>query len=61
MTVMFIADRNLAVSQIMADTIADLGLAFPPPPVNLAGIRRKYHAAVRQAQANGNKVGGKKA
>ncbi len=40
--------RNLAVSQIMADTMADLDLAFPPPSVNLADIRRKYHAAVRE-------------
>jgi hypothetical protein len=47
--------RNLAVSQIIADTMADLGLAFPPPSVNLADIKRKYHAAVEQAK------GGKKA
>jgi PPK2 family polyphosphate:nucleotide phosphotransferase len=47
--------RNLAVSQILADTMADLDLAFPPPSVNLADIRRKYHAAVQQAK------GGKKA
>ena len=47
--------RNLAVSQILADTIADLDLAFPPPPANLADVRRKYHLAVEQAK------GGKKA
>ena len=47
--------RNLAVSQIIADTVADLGLTFPPPSVNLVDIRRKYHAAVEQAK------GGKKA
>ena len=47
--------RNLAVSQIMADTMADLGLAFPPPSVNLADIRRKYHAAVREAKQGGKK------
>jgi PPK2 family polyphosphate:nucleotide phosphotransferase len=40
--------RNLAVSQIIADAMADLGLAYPPPSVNLAEIRRKFHAAVRQ-------------
>jgi PPK2 family polyphosphate:nucleotide phosphotransferase len=40
--------RNLAVSQIIADAMADLGLAYPPPSVNLAEIRRKHHAAVRQ-------------
>ena len=48
--------RNLAVSQIMADTMADLKLAFPPPPVNLADIRRKYHAAVQQAKDGGKKA-----
>ena len=48
--------RNLAVSQILADTMADLGLAFPPPSVNLADIRRKYHAAVRQAKKDGKKA-----
>jgi PPK2 family polyphosphate:nucleotide phosphotransferase len=42
--------RNLAVSQIITDTIADLGLAFPKPSVNLADIRRKYHAAVEAGQ-----------
>ena len=38
--------RNLAVSQIMSETIADLRLAFPAPTVDLDDIRRKYHAAV---------------
>lgn len=47
--------RNLAVSQIIADAMADLDLAFPKPSVNLADIKRKYHAAVEQAK------GGKKA
>jgi polyphosphate kinase 2 (PPK2 family) len=47
--------RNLAVSQILADTMADLRLAFPPPSVNLADIRRKYHAAVREAKKAGKK------
>jgi PPK2 family polyphosphate:nucleotide phosphotransferase len=46
--------RNLAVSQIITDTMGDLGLAFPAPSVNLAGIKRKYHAALKQAS------GGKK-
>jgi PPK2 family polyphosphate:nucleotide phosphotransferase len=48
--------RNLAISQIMADTMADLELAFPPPPVNLADIKRKYHAAVQQAKGGGKKA-----
>ncbi len=44
--------RNLAVSQIIADSIADLKLAFPAPSVNLADIRRKYHAAVEESEAS---------
>jgi PPK2 family polyphosphate:nucleotide phosphotransferase len=48
--------RNLAVSQILADTMADLNLAFPPPSVNLTDIRRKYHAAVQQAKEDGKKA-----
>lgn len=43
--------RNLAVSQIMADMMEELKLAFPPPSVNLSDIRRKYHAAVKQEKA----------
>jgi PPK2 family polyphosphate:nucleotide phosphotransferase len=42
--------RNLAVSQIMVDTMADLKMSFPAPTVDLADIRRKYHAAVREEQ-----------
>jgi PPK2 family polyphosphate:nucleotide phosphotransferase len=42
--------RNLAVSQIIADSMADLKLAYPAPSVNLADIRRKYHAAVKESQ-----------
>jgi PPK2 family polyphosphate:nucleotide phosphotransferase len=48
--------RNLAVSQIMADTMADLRLAFPAPSVNLADIRRKYHAAVKEEKDGEKKV-----
>jgi PPK2 family polyphosphate:nucleotide phosphotransferase len=48
--------RNLAVSQIIADAMADLGLAFPAPSVNLADIRRKYHAAVEEGK-DGKKKG----
>jgi PPK2 family polyphosphate:nucleotide phosphotransferase len=49
--------RNLAVSQIMADTMEDLKLAFPPPAVNLADIRRKYHSALKQEKDNNKKKG----
>jgi PPK2 family polyphosphate:nucleotide phosphotransferase len=37
--------RNLAVSQIVADTMQDLAMSFPKPTVDLAHMRRKYHAA----------------
>ncbi len=37
--------RNLAVSQIIADTMDDMGLKLPPTHVDIADIRRKYHAA----------------
>jgi PPK2 family polyphosphate:nucleotide phosphotransferase len=47
--------RNLAVSQIIADSMADLGLAFPAPSVNLAEIRRKYHAALKEGKDGGKK------
>ena len=46
--------RNLAVSQIMADTMEDLRLSFPPPSVDLAVIRQKYHAAL-EAEKGGKK------
>ena len=53
--------RNLAVSQIVADSMADLKLAFPPPGVNLADIRRKYHAAVEESQGGRKRNGRAKA
>ena len=40
--------RNLAVSQIIADTMDDMGLTLPRPRVDLASMRRKYHAAKRE-------------
>jgi PPK2 family polyphosphate:nucleotide phosphotransferase len=40
--------RNLAVSRIVADTMEELGMAFPKPSVDLAEIRRKYHAAAEE-------------
>jgi PPK2 family polyphosphate:nucleotide phosphotransferase len=49
--------RNLAVSQIIADTMEGLHMAYPEPKVDLADIRRKYHAAER---ADGGRRAGKK-
>jgi len=40
--------RNLAVSQIIADTMDGMGLQLPPTRVDIADIRRKYHAAERE-------------
>ena len=37
--------RDLAVSQIVADTMDEMGLHLPATRVDLAEIRRKYHAA----------------
>jgi PPK2 family polyphosphate:nucleotide phosphotransferase len=42
--------RNLAVSQIIADTMEGLRMSYPKPTVDLAEIRRKYHAAEREEQ-----------
>ena len=53
--------RNLAVSQIIADTMADLGLAFPAPSVNLADIKRKYHAALKASEGEKTQKSPKKA
>jgi PPK2 family polyphosphate:nucleotide phosphotransferase len=41
--------RNLAISHIVAATLEEMGLKLPPPRVDLAAIRRKYHAAERAA------------
>jgi PPK2 family polyphosphate:nucleotide phosphotransferase len=40
--------RNLAVSRIVVDTMEEMGLKLPSPRVDLANIRRKYHAAERE-------------
>jgi PPK2 family polyphosphate:nucleotide phosphotransferase len=40
--------RNLAVSQIIADAMDEMGLQLPPTRVDIAEIRRKYHAAERE-------------
>jgi PPK2 family polyphosphate:nucleotide phosphotransferase len=51
--------RNLSVSQIIADTMEDLHMAYPKPKVDLADIRRKYHAAER-AERRGKRSGKKR-
>ncbi len=42
--------RNLAISQIIADTMDEMGLTLPSTHVDIAEIRRKYHAAEREEQ-----------
>jgi PPK2 family polyphosphate:nucleotide phosphotransferase len=37
--------RNLAISQIIVETLQNLQIKLPKPTVNLADIRRKYHQA----------------
>jgi PPK2 family polyphosphate:nucleotide phosphotransferase len=37
--------RDLAVSQIVADTMDDMGLKLPTTRVDLGAVHRKYHAA----------------
>lgn len=46
--------RNLAVSQIIAETMEDMKLKLPPTRVDLEEVRRKYHAAAAaQEKRNG--------
>ncbi|MGI8568819.1 MAG: polyphosphate kinase 2 family protein [Methylocella sp.] len=37
--------RNLAISRIVADTMEELGMAYPKPTVDLTDIRHKYHTS----------------
>jgi PPK2 family polyphosphate:nucleotide phosphotransferase len=43
--------RDLAISQIISRTLEDLDMKFPPASVDLAKIRRRYHAAEVAVQA----------
>jgi PPK2 family polyphosphate:nucleotide phosphotransferase len=40
--------RDLAISQVIADTMEEMGLKLPPTQVDIAAIRRKYHAAAKE-------------
>jgi PPK2 family polyphosphate:nucleotide phosphotransferase len=49
--------RNLAVSQIIADIMDGMGLQLPATQVDIAEIRRKYHAAeLEEHESNADKV-----
>jgi PPK2 family polyphosphate:nucleotide phosphotransferase len=47
--------RDLAVSQIIADTMDEMGLKLPPTHVDIAAIHRKYHAAELEGRKRGRK------
>jgi len=53
--------RSLAISQIIADTMDEMGLKLPPTRVDITAIRRKFHAAERQEKGltKDAKAGGK--
>jgi len=43
--------RNLVISDIVAHTMENMGLNLPPSRVDIADIRRKYHAASAKARS----------
>ena len=45
----------LPISQIIADTMDEMGLKLPPTQVDIADIRRKYHAAEREEKGGGKR------
>jgi PPK2 family polyphosphate:nucleotide phosphotransferase len=52
--------RNLAVSQIVVETLESLKMAFPQPTVDIKEIKEKYHKAEQEeAEKNGNALPGK--
>ena len=44
--------RNLAVSQIVAATMEDLGMQMPKPQVDLEVIRKQYHQAAEEGDSS---------
>jgi polyphosphate kinase 2 (PPK2 family) len=42
--------RDLAISQIITNTLENLDMKPPKPTVDLADIKRKYHTAVAEAK-----------
>jgi PPK2 family polyphosphate:nucleotide phosphotransferase len=40
--------RNLAVSQILVDSLESPKMKFPAPTVNIEDIKKKYHAALKE-------------
>jgi len=52
--------RNLAISQIVADAMDEMGLKLPPSRVDIAAIRRKYHTVERKSHDKKGKSAGRK-
>jgi len=52
--------RNLAVSQIVVETLESLEMEFPKPSVDIKEIREKFHKAEEEAAANNGKKSDKK-
>ena len=42
--------RNLAISQIISETLDEMGLELPPTRVNIDEIKAHYHAAVKATE-----------
>jgi PPK2 family polyphosphate:nucleotide phosphotransferase len=47
--------RNLAISQIVAATMVEMGMEMPKPTVDLEKIRREYHAAETEDEPKSKK------
>jgi len=48
--------RNLAISQIILETMEAMGIQVPQPTVDIADIRQKYHETADEGQrARGKK------
>ena len=48
--------RDLAISEIIADTLDEMGLKLPPTHVNMDEIRNKYHEAEQKQKKNAKQV-----
>ena len=46
--------RDLAISEIIAETLDDMGLKLPPTHVDIETIRSKYHAAEQEQAGKGS-------
>ena len=46
--------RDLAISEIITDTLEEMGLKLPSTHVNIDDIRNKYHAAEQGQSINAN-------